>query len=350
LRYDGQSHQIKNNQQFLFSLWDKIPAILIVINPDTSIRYVNAAFEMQIGYSFQEALGKLSPYPWISNQSHRQNAPHLSASSKEGLQKNEILFLTRDGRQKWFEVSCTSFIDDKADKCSLITAWDVTESRKVRESMQSYIMHVVKLRGIEKECVAHKLHEEILQSLAALNLSIESIVRAKEHKPESLFPKIIELQSKIHVMINETRNLSHELKSGVLDHLGLIEALETLIDEIYNESRIKIEFKVTGKLRRLPADLKTVLYLIAQEALRNAVRHGETTRIEVYLGFNVRRVRLAVSDHGKGFEVPEKLLSFADFGKIGLINMENWALHINGKIRVKSSLNCGTTVSIEVKA
>jgi signal transduction histidine kinase len=260
----------------------------------------------------------------------------------------EIPLTTQDGKQKWFDISCTP-LNSNEDQYSLVTAWDVTESRKLRESMQSCIMHITKLRESEHEWFAHKLHEEILQSLAALNLSIESVIRNKEQQTLKLIPKMVDLQNQIRGMIDETRHLSYELKPGVLDYLSLIEAIEVLVEKTETEENISTEFRVTGNTRPLSSTVETPLYLITQEAIRNAVYHGEATRIEVTLHFSPKRVRLTITDHGKGFEVPEKLLSFANLGKIGLVNMENWTLLLHGKIKINSKLNQGTTISIDVK-
>jgi two-component system, NarL family, sensor histidine kinase DegS len=310
---------------------------------------VNFAFEQQTGYSPQEVIGQRAPYPWWGRKVSGKRVQKLSACLQEGIKKREIRFITKDGEPRWFEVTCVQLQSPDSGNFSLITAVDITESKEFRDSVQSYITHVTKLQEREHERIARELHEEILQSLAALNLSIESTVKAKKPEPEKLIPQLAELHRKISGAINEIRHLSHELKSGVLDYLGLVGALENLIDNTKTEKQVQVSFSTNGPKRALPYNVESTLYLITHEAVRNAVNHSAAHEIKANLQFYLRKVRLTISDNGQGFEVPEKLMSFANLGKIGLVNMENWTLLLNGKLQVKSKLKHGTSISVEVK-
>jgi two-component system sensor histidine kinase DegS len=268
---------------------------------------------------------------------------------KGGLKKSEVRFTTKDGKQKWFEVSCQPLQSPESQGTNVLLAVDTTEASILKDAMQSYITHVAQLREIEHERLAHKLHEEILQSLAALNMAIESVIMSGKPTQEHLNPELIELQKKIADAINDIRNISYELKSGLLDYLGLVKALETMVDEINTEKHFQASFSLTGNERKLPTNVEATLYLIAQEALKNSGRHSKATRIQVRLHFGLSKVRLTITDNGKGFDVPTKLMSFANLGKIGLVNMENWTLLLNGILQIHSKINKGTKISVEVK-
>jgi PAS domain S-box-containing protein len=349
LQYPASTDRLMKDNRFVSDFLENIPVILMLINPDNSIRYVNSAFQRQTGYSPQEIIAKPAPYPWWAGKNRPKQLQKLLPGLKRRINQRETAFTTREGEKKWFEVTCLPFESGDSGGLSLLTAVDITESRELRDNLQAYITHVTRLRESEHERIARQLHEEILQSLAALNLSLDSVVRGHQQMPETLVSQLIELQAKINAVIDETRSLSHELKSGILDYLGLVKALETLTEDAGNEKAIKVGFNVTGTERPLPSIIRNTLFLIAQEALKNAQTHSQASQINVDLQFSPGKVGLTIADNGKGFQVPERLLSYANLGKIGLINMENWNILLKGKLRVRSKPRSGTTVSVEVK-
>jgi len=91
-----------------------------------------------------------------------------------------------------------------------------------------------------------------------------------------------------------------------------------------------------------------VLFRIAQEALSNVRRHSEATRVEAQIEFASEKVKLQVSDNGKGFELPKMLGDLASSRKMGILGMQERARIIDGNLSVKSEISRGTTVSIEV--
>ncbi|GAH81597.1 unnamed protein product, partial [marine sediment metagenome] len=90
------------------------------------------------------------------------------------------------------------------------------------------------------------------------------------------------------------------------------------------------------------------LFRIAQEALRNVKKHSRATEVAIRLKFTQSRVKLTVSDNGRGFEPPDMLSDLVAEGKLGLIGMQERTRLLNGKLLVKSGLGRGTTVVVEV--
>jgi PAS domain S-box-containing protein len=338
-----------NNKKFFLDLLESIPFIVMVIDANTSVKYVNAAFEEQTGYSSEKIIEKPAPYPWWTRRTRRTALRETKPNLNRLRKKREVAFTSRDGKRKWFEVAWLPFSYAGSSELRLIVAADITESKELRDNLQSYITNVTNLRNSEHDLIARELHEGILQSLAALNLFVESSIISKSLNPELFLLRMTELQAKISGVINEIRCISHKFKPGILDYLGLVRALEALVDDANTEQHIHVDFDTIGQERDLAADVEAAVYLIAEEALKNAEKHSEATQIDMNLVFSPHKVKLIITDNGKGFEVPDKLMSFANLGQIGLINMENWALLLNSKIVVKSAVNHGTKVSVEVQ-
>jgi signal transduction histidine kinase len=135
------------------------------------------------------------------------------------------------------------------------------------------------------------------------------------------------------------------LRPAVLDHLGLVAALEQYTNGLQNEQLV-VNFKAIGfDDRRLPPDTETALYRIVQEALTNVRRHSQASSAGVLLEWcKAGRVRVFIEDDGTGF-VPVA----DDFPqRIGLIGMRERAEMLAGSLTIESSPGKGTSIIVEV--
>jgi two-component system sensor histidine kinase DegS len=113
-------------------------------------------------------------------------------------------------------------------------------------------------------------------------------------------------------------------------------------------SGIETRVKVIGTERRLPEEVELVLFRIIQEALRNVWRHSQATQAEVVLEFSEKRLKITVSDNGKGFDLPRTIGDLARYGKLGLAGMQERAQLVGATLAVDSQPGKGSTVTIEV--
>jgi len=148
--------------------------------------------------------------------------------------------------------------------------------------------------------------------------------------------------------MNGLRRFSHGLRPGVLDQVGLVSALELLAEELNSEHNISTSLEISGPERRLEPEVELALFRIAQEALSNIRRHSGAKKAEVKLLFTDRRVKLTVSDNGKGFQLPEVLGDLANEGKLGILGMQERTSLFNGKFSVRSVVGKGTVMVVEV--
>jgi two-component system, sensor histidine kinase and response regulator len=120
---------------FYSSLLENSPNAISVLNPDTSIRYVNPAFEKLTGYSRSEIIGQKAPYPyWTEKEELKIDLVH-SMGKREN--KTERLSRSKSGRLFWAAISSTSVLDDQGNlKFFLSNYVDVTERRKVEEALR----------------------------------------------------------------------------------------------------------------------------------------------------------------------------------------------------------------------
>jgi signal transduction histidine kinase len=92
------------------------------------------------------------------------------------------------------------------------------------------------------------------------------------------------------------------------------------------------------------------LFRITQEAVSNARKHSSASTVSVTVGFLPDGVSVAISDDGKGFELPGSLSDLAAMGKLGLVGMQERAQLLDGEFRVQSAPGKGTLVRVSLKA
>jgi signal transduction histidine kinase len=135
-----------------------------------------------------------------------------------------------------------------------------------------------------------------------------------------------------------------QLRPPVLSERGLVDALRDHADALASERGIAATVEGPGELR-LPPDVETGLYRIAQEALMNATRHSGGTRIDVKVEANDTHVRLWVRDDGAGFDAAEKL-NRREGLHFGLLAMRERASMLHGELRIASVPGKGTKVTV----
>jgi len=229
-------------------------------------------------------------------------------------------------------------------------ARDVTEEKRLQENLRFYRRQVTMAQEEERKRIARDLHDETAQGLVALSHRLDALASDQKALEGGNRGTLEELQEQVDHLLGEVRRFARELRPSVLDHLGLVPALEGLASEISEWYAIDVGVEVQGEARRLSPEIELGLFRIVQEALRNVCKHAEATRIDAALEFSPGLVRMAVRDNGKGFDLPKRLEDLPSAGKLGLLGMEERAELLGGRLSLESRPGEGTTVTMEVAA
>jgi signal transduction histidine kinase len=207
-----------------------------------------------------------------------------------------------------------------------------------RERVRRLAAQVISAQDEERARVARELHDTTAQMLAAVMLQLG--VAAKENTSPALDERIGLMRDMVSEAIDEVRSLSHTIHPRVLDDLGLAAALEWIARQTREQELLDVEvFADDGPaIPKLPA---SVLYRIAQESLRNAVRHSGARRIELWLRRSPTTATLEVVDDGRGFDVRR-----AEERRpgMGLFSMRERVGLVNGTLALVSAPGQGTRV------
>lgn len=156
----------------------------------------------------------------------------------------------------------------------------------------------------ERRRWARELHDETLQSLAALRVLLSAVLRLDD-LPQAQ-RGVREAIGQIELEIESLRSIITELRPAALDELGLAAAIESLLDRHREQSAFEIAAEVllspAERGRRLALDLETAIYRLVQEALNNVRKHAGAQRVRVAVCERGGRLLIEVEDDGTGFD------------------------------------------------
>lgn len=312
------------------------------------IREVNQAASDLTGYAVDELtkmnISQIFTPGSLETAMKRQ---HQQLEGRVVRQRYEMELVRKDGSRRIVE-AITRLITDGGSPVGVQGMLrDVTEERRLRESMQFYIGKITAAQEEERKRIARELHDDTAQSLAALLLDIEAMRKARDQLSEDTLLRLEKLRTAVCNILEGVRRFSHELRPGVLDQLGLVSALELLTDELSEQGQVKANLEIVGYERRLSPDVELALFRIAQAALCNVRKHSAATEVVVRVEYDTGKVKLDVIDNGKGFELPASLGDLASRGKLGLLGMQERARLLDGSFEVRSGVGKGTTIAVE---
>lgn len=189
----------------------------------------------------------------------------------------------------------------------------------------------------ERARIALDLHDEVNQALTGLVLRIEALRRQAD--PE-LAVELAETGAVAAQAMKELLSIARQLRPTILDDLGLEAALSTLVEELGQRGGIAATFEAVGSIDEVSDDVQLVTYRVAQEALSNAVQHGDPRHVRVRLLGSGTALELRVSDDGPGFD------RSGSRDGLGIAGMRERALLCGGVLEIDSEPGAGTRVRL----
>lgn len=254
------------------------------------------------------------------------------------------------GDERQFEARMVSAAGDKV----LSIVRDVTEARRAADALRmseeklllsnrearELAARLITAEESERRRIALLLHDDLSQNIAAVGVAISRLKRKPPASNELMTMELDQLGAQTNELTTQIRKLSHQLHPDVLEHVGLVAALESEVSEFGHNERIKVEFKAEIKSEQIPLDVSVCLYRVAIEALRNVSRHSGAGSASVALAEDDRYFTLEVSDTGKGFDVERAKRGSG----LGLIGAEERVKLLQGSFLVRSKAEGGTVL------
>ncbi len=195
----------------------------------------------------------------------------------------------------------------------------------------------------ERKRIARELHDDVSQRLAA-----GAIETGKAEQdlpaPHPSRAALAGLKEHLIALSDDVHRLSRQLHPAILDDLGLKDALRAECDRVAERGRLAVNFRCGQLPAGVPRDLALCVYRIAQEALRNAVKHAQADRVDLTLNADLEYLDLEVRDFGRGFDPAAGRRGAG----LGLASMEERVRLAGGELSISSSPGQGTTIQVRV--
>ena len=203
-------------------------------------------------------------------------------------------------------------------------------------------------REAERQVIAREVHDELGQLFTGINLNISLLTELIEQDKKPTFTEILDelhsVQGFVNKGIQSVRNISGSLRSYVLDHLGLVPAVQEYCREIERISSIKCNFYSEIDSINADDERNVALFRIIQEALTNAIRHANANTIDVRIEQNNGDLNISVCDNGQGMtQNPDTITS-----SIGILGMKERAIFLGGTLNIQSESGKGTRIYLSV--
>ncbi len=194
----------------------------------------------------------------------------------------------------------------------------------------------------ERQRISRDLHDEPLQKLVLLQRALRSAAPGPYRSRDALLQLV-------DTAAGDLREICERLRPPVLDDLGLEAALRWLVDEAGRAAPFTIDLQIDGTpdVQRPDADVETNIYRAAQEALNNALRHSQASRVRIRLTCAADAIRLSVQDDGRGFRASSDLAAYAAVGHLGLAGLRERFSRLGGHVQVDSQPGGPTALTVE---
>ena len=200
-------------------------------------------------------------------------------------------------------------------------------------------------RLAERMRVAQELHDTFLQGVLSASMQLHVAVdqMPADSPAQPALNHVLELMGQV---VEEGRTTVKGLRSSIANPRDLEYSFSRVPQEFKVQQKIDFRIIVEGPVFPLQPAVRNDIYRIGREALANAFRHSQASKIELELEYAASQLRLLVRDNGRGIDAQQLHLARTERG--GLSNMRERAQSIGAKLKVSSSRGSGTEVELRV--
>jgi PAS domain S-box-containing protein len=330
----------------------------VVIVQDMQFKFCNRAMADITGYSLDELQGMnfLTPidaeFRELVSERYKQRLAGENPPDQYALR-----FVCKDGAFK--EIEASSIRRSRYEDRPAITATyrDITEKKRAQEKVSRLLngnrrlsRQLMQSQEDERRYIARELHDELGQSLTAIDIASRLI--SQYSKEERVIDKAAMIGQITSKLFKDVRSMLVTIRPPMLDPLGLLAALESLIEQWKASTDIACTLNISGSTDDFPDIVNIAIYRVLQECLTNIKRHSEADQVEVTLsrvaqesesGQSEEVLQLDVRDNGKGMNL-EGPYSMG----LGMVGMRERIDALHGSLVINSSPGQGMHVSVMI--
>ncbi len=225
-----------------------------------------------------------------------------------------------------------------------VTAWTRAEAdlRQSKEDLQKLSAAADLAGEQQKNRIARELHDELGQALTMLQMDVAWCREKMPAAEVSLAERLDRMAALLGVTVAATRRIAADLRPLLLDDLGLVPAVEWLVDNFMQRAGIPCELAISNPGMQVPEAHSTAVFRVVQEALTNITKHADAKHVEVAINLDSNAIMVSIHDNGKGFAQNDTRKA----GSFGLIGLRERAYLLGGHAAVNSERGKGTVIEV----
>jgi len=221
------------------------------------------------------------------------------------------------------------------------------EASRARAELERLSARLMEIQEHERTRLARELHDDIVQNLAVLKIEITQARQSAAARAPELQERLDRARSIADRTMKTLRNTMLLLRPSLLDDLGLVPALQWLVEDFQKRTGVRCRLTDEGIEDALPDAVKTAVFRVVQEALHNAEKHAQANSVQVTITQSEDGILASVSDDGIGFR-PESSGNGVQTAHFGLIGMRERAAALGGSLYLESAPEAGTTITLRI--
>lgn len=301
-----------------------------------------------IGYQIEETKG----LSWWLRRVHPEDRNRVSDKVKDTTEKNlhswedHYRFKCADGSYKHMYDRGFVVYENGLPVRMIGSLQDMTEIKELEDQLTEEKLQrqkeisetIIRVQEKERTRIGHELHDNVNQILSTVRLFVDMLTPSKKEEQE------IKTKSLDYIMmaIEEIRKLSKELVTPQLIGNGLVNSIQTLVNDITLSGAIQIEFSYDEEKYPLSPGKELTLFRILQEQLKNILKYSQATHADIRLQAAGSNVEMTISDNGVGFDPKQT------YRGIGLSNIYERTRFYNGTVNIQTASGKGCTLQIAI--
>jgi signal transduction histidine kinase len=216
------------------------------------------------------------------------------------------------------------------------------ELRKSHEELRELSAAMHNAREAERTRIARELHDELAQWLTAVKMDISWLAARLPRSEPALVERAEKMKGAVDTTVTAVRRIAADLRPVMLDDLGLLPALESLLHELSQRTGIMVSLVPDAGIVDMGEPMATAVYRMVQEAVTNVARHAAATEVEVTMDYEGGTLVVRVRDNGRGYDAE----AAARRKSYGVMGIHERARTLGGSASISRRQSGGTLVEI----
>jgi signal transduction histidine kinase len=218
------------------------------------------------------------------------------------------------------------------------------QTRDANRQLKQMNARLERSREEERKKISRELHDELGQMLTGAKLHLSYVAEELDVQDPELRTMLMNLLDILDKSVQSVRNLSMELRPGLVEDMGLFNAIQFHATRFSSQTKIPVQIVNEVPELEIEPSISIHVFRIFQEALNNISKHAKATMVNVFITMEEGIFRMQISDNGEGFNVSAN----GNKSTLGLTSMQERSEIVNGTYHIKSAKGVGTVIEIKI--